>query len=166
MHLDAKFSPCRKWRYLLIRRWSNLPLLIWLLLNPSTADESRDDPTIRRCMGYAMNLGYGGIVILNLYALRSTLPGGLLLVDDPVGAENDEYLRMYALPTCQIVCGWGNWPVCRRSIAEQVGARVFAVRRLLRERGADTRALWVTSLGQPQHPLYLSSKLKPEQFSC
>jgi len=71
---DARFSPCSTWRYSLTRKWNALPLLGFIGLNPSTADETEDDPTIRRCIGFARDWGFGGIVMLNLFAYRSTDP--------------------------------------------------------------------------------------------
>lgn len=165
MKLAAVFSPRRIWRYELLRQWSELPTLVFIGLNPSTADESRDDPTIRRCIGFAMNAGYGGLMMLNLFGFRSTLPGSLLLVADPVGPGNDAALQKWISNRATFCCAWGNFPLGDRRRAELLGARVFAVCRMLRESSADVRALRLTSLGQPEHPLYLSSKLSPAPWN-
>lgn len=166
MKLAAHFSPCRTWRYSLTRQWNDRPAIVWIMLNPSTADESRDDPTIRRCIGFSMNHGYGGLVILNLFAYRATLPGSLMLPDvaDPVGPENDIALRAQLASGRTIACAWGNFPLCDRVHAEKLGARVFAVCRLIA--GADVRALRLTSLGQPEHPLYLPARLRLWPWAC
>jgi hypothetical protein len=66
--------------------------LCWVLLNPSTADDRRDDPTIRRCLGFARSLGYGGIHVVNLFAFRATCPRQLRAADDPVGPDNDGFI--------------------------------------------------------------------------
>jgi len=88
MERDALISPCSQYRYWLLRRWSNRPLATFVMLNPSTADANSDDATIRKCMGFADAWGLGGIWVVNLFALRSTNPYGL--VSDEVG-------RRYAL---------------------------------------------------------------------
>lgn len=88
----AGISECGTYRYWLCREWSpGLDSLVWLMLNPSTADATQDDPTIRRCMGFARRWGYGGITVVNLYAYRATNPRDLLTAADPVGPENDRY---------------------------------------------------------------------------
>ena len=158
--LGAEFSRCRTWRYSLTREWGELPPLVWMLLNPSMADEFRDDPTIRRCIGFSMVLGFGGCVILNLFALRSTYPCSLMTHPDPVGPGNDAALRTQARAGRTFACGWGNAPLSNRESAQKLGPRVFAVQSMLREAGADVRALKITSLGQPHHPLYLKSSLQ------
>jgi len=160
MKLGATFSGDRKYRYRLSRIWNdNVRPLMWLLLNPSTADESRDDPTIRRCIGYAMNWGYGGVIIHNLFAYRSIYPEELISVwcQDPVGSDNDRAIdadaRVY-----QIVCGWGN-----KVVTLKLDARLDQMRRLLR--GADLYHLKLTAMQQPQHPLYLHSRLTMQPFA-
>lgn len=162
MILGAEFSPCRIWRYSLTRQWNDRAMLVWMLLNPSTADESRDDPTIRRCIGFSMNHGYGGLMILNLFAYRATLPGSLMLpaVTDPVGRGNDAALRKQIAAGRTFACAWGNFPLANKDAAQKLGARVFTVCRILTDAGADVRALRLTGLGQPEHPLYLPARLR------
>lgn len=140
-----------KYRYLLWRRWGDdgCDMLRWVMLNPSTADASSDDPTIRRCIGYAKREGYGGLVVLNLFALRATSPLDLTLHTDPVGPRNDDFLREYALDATQIVCAWGT----KGAYLDREGT----VLRLLREIALDkcVRLGTLTRGGHPRHPLYL-----------
>jgi hypothetical protein len=105
----AQFSGCRRWRYALVRRWSiDDNLIAFIGLNPSTADEFTDDPTIRRCRCFARGWGYSGMVMLNLFGWRSTEPKGLLEADDPIGPANDEALLEWCRPMRQIICCWGS----------------------------------------------------------
>lgn len=152
----ATFSPCRTWRYRLERRWSAGPTAAFILLNPSTADETNDDPTIRRCIGYAKGWGYGGLVLGNIFALRSTDPKGLYSHPDPVGPDNDRVLAEIAREADRIVCGWGTHGAFT--------GRGGAVLRVIREAGATPLALKLTSAGHPGHPLYLRSDLEPRPF--
>ena len=103
----AEISRDGVYRYRLTRRWETddrASMLRWIMLNPSTADASLDDPTIRRCMGFARAWGYGGIVVHNLYALRATDPRQLRDHPDPVGPVNDSYIAGWRVPT---ICAWG-----------------------------------------------------------
>lgn len=155
----AVLSADGAYRYELTRRlndrirYDDPPLLGWIMLNPSTADADVDDPTIRRCMGFAQTLGYGGIVVRNLYALRSTDPRELREHPDPVGPDNDAYLyRTMQEPLT--VCAWGT-------LGGQRGRRVHA--RLL-DSGAELACLGRTLHGHPKHPLYLRSDTPLEVF--
>lgn len=156
----ATWSPCRRYRYTLRR--SNLQgmfepglhAVAFLLLNPSTATETEDDPTIRRCIGFARAWGFGELVILNVYALRSTDPAGLWTVDDPVGPENDAAIAEVAGQVERVVCGWGKHPRPKR--IERV-AELLA--------GRDTYALAVNKDGSPKHPLYIARDTDPSRYS-
>ncbi|TIX02022.1 MAG: DUF1643 domain-containing protein [Mesorhizobium sp.] len=152
----ATFSPCRTWRYRLERRWAPGPKAAFILLNPSTADETKDDPTIRRCIGFAKAWGFGGLVLGNIFALRSTDPRGLYSHADPVGPGNDEALRGIAREAEKVVCGWGTHGAlnCRGRFALDV----------MREAGATPLALRVTGAGFPGHPLYISADTLPRIF--
>ena len=150
---DARFSPCRSYRYLLTRRWASAPLLCWIMLNPSTADETVNDPTIERCERRAAMTGYGGIVVANLFALRSTDPRSLFTHPDPVGPDNDAALREAASSAGLIICAWGNHgPLLGRSTAFEA---------MLLRAGAHLHALKVGKTGQPGHPLYIGYDVKP-----
>ena len=108
----AEFSECKKYRYKLVRDFNQISdtgrYLGFVMLNPSTADEFIDDPTITRCINFAKNNGYTGIVVMNLYAYRATNPKELVTIDDPVGDQNDSYLRDFAAGIGDVVCAWGN----------------------------------------------------------
>ena len=85
-HTSARLSDDRRYRYLLVRRWDNtLPDATFVMLNPSTADERDDDPTIRKCIGFAKRWGCGGIKVVNLYAFRATNPRDCFAAADPIG---------------------------------------------------------------------------------
>lgn len=149
----AEFSPCRTWRYRLWRIWDpRVPLLVDVGLNPSTADERADDPTIRLGIGLAKRLGYGGLEKLNLFGLRSTDPRGLLRAGDPLGPRN---LDRIAEETCglDVLCTWGAWPrqhVPYAAVQRQVETLVINAR----EAGGRLLCLGTTKDGDPWHPLY------------
>jgi hypothetical protein len=143
---SAWFNEPQTHRYLLTRSWSAAPLMTWLLLNPSTADAFADDPTIRRCAGFAKREGCGGIQVLNLYGLRATDPHDLWdsagAGVDPVGASNDVIIAD-RVRSGLVVAGWGNHGARRgRQVARQLTAA-----------GVDLLCLGVTGSGQPIHPL-------------
>ena len=89
----AVLSPCGTWRYELPREWGNGNRLVVVMLNPSTADAEKDDPTIRRVIGFAKSHGFGNLLVLNIFALRSTDPDGLRVAQDPVGPDNDAHIH-------------------------------------------------------------------------
>lgn len=149
----AKFSNDRRYRYLLWRQWAGTDkLILFIALNPSTADETVDDPTIRRCRGYAKNWDASGFLVANLFAFRATFPQDLLAADDPVGSLNDNWLKISASLATQTVVCWGNHGSHHQ--------RSLAVLNLL----PTTFALKVNKSGQPCHPLYLPGDLKPIVF--
>ena len=117
MYKDAKLSDCRKYRYALWRIWdSEKPYALFIGLNPSTADETKDDPTICKCINYAKDWGYGGLCMANLFAFRATYPSDMKEVQDPIGPENDAWLKRLAKDAGVIVGAWGNDGVfCERS---------------------------------------------------
>ncbi len=151
----AQFSACRRYRYVLGRRWSAGELLPWIMLNPSTADAEHDDPTIRKCCAFAERLGFSGILVGNLFAFRATDPEELAKAHDPVGPENDHHLVELFDSTSvsrSAICAWG---------VHGAGPRAAAVMRLLAARGIELRALRLTKAGYPSHPLYLPGLLTP-----
>jgi len=119
---------------------------LFIMLNPSTADASLDDPTIRRCRGFAETWGCNGIQVVNLYAMRSTDPDALWNHPDPVGPENDQWLVSAANDAEEIVCAWG---------ADAKQSRVLEVMRMLTFGGARLKCLGTTKNGSPRHPLYV-----------
>ena len=152
--MTAIFSPCRKWRYTLERRWGGGTTAAFILLNPSTADETQDDPTIRRCIGYAKAWGHGSLIVGNIFALRSTDPKALYSADDPVGPDNDGYLNGIADMASVVVCGWGTHGGFRGR-----GSEVLRMLEAFRP-----TYLKLTKGGLPCHPLYLKSDLAPQEW--
>lgn len=141
----AIFSDDREYRYRLWRTWDvERPTVAFIMLNPSTADETTMDPTCTRCRGYAEDWGYGRLVVGNLFALRSTDPEGLYDHPDPVGPDNDDHLRAIVEDADRVIVAWGNHGELNGR-GEQVGEML----------DADLYALSVTQDGQPGHPLYL-----------
>jgi hypothetical protein len=143
----AIFDAKDKYRYSLWRSWSaHHPRILFILLNPSTADEQKNDPTIRRCMGFARAWKFGSIEVVNLFAYRATNYKDLFNVSDPVGAENNRFL-MQAVERCStVVLGWGT-----RGILLGRDRQVMS---LLASRN-DLYCLGITRDGQPRHPLYV-----------
>jgi len=143
----AIFDINGKYRYSLWRAWSAYhPRIAFVLLNPSTADEQRNDPTIRRCMGFARTWNFGSVEVVNLFAYRATDCRELLKKDDPVGEENNYYL-IQAVERCStVVVGWGT----RGTLLGRDGKVLSLL--------ADTKdvfCLGITKDGQPRHPLYV-----------
>lgn len=154
---SADFSPCRTWRYTLIRQWDDrLPRVLFILLNPSTADEYQDDPTNRRGIAFAVRWGYGSVVFCNLYAIRSSDPSVILQVDDPVGPDNDSFIRREARNADKIVCAWGSH--------KSVIGRDAEIYDLLASLGSAYYHLGLTKDGHPKHPLYLRKDVQPCLF--
>lgn len=151
----AALSENRLYRYSLHRRWAPTSPVRFIMLNPSTADATADDPTIRRCMGFARAWGYGGIVVHNLYALRATDPRELLAHPDPVGPDNDRYLRD-ADSAGLTVCAWGAHPAAARRADRVIG--------MLLGSGAAPHHLGLTKAGAPRHPLYLPRTAEPKRL--
>ncbi len=150
----ARFDGTGRYRYSLWRAWEPAPgpLCTWVMLNPSTADATQEDPTIRRCIGFARRWGFGAIAIVNLFALRSTDPRALYADPAPVGELNDDAILEGAELAAMVVCAWG-------AHGQHLG-RADHFRRLLRP--YQPRCLGVTKHGHPRHPLYLRGDLTPE----
>ena len=119
---DADFSKCRTWRYSLYRLWDkSKPHVLFVLLNPSTADECEDDPTLRRGIAYARKWNYGGVVFCNLFAFRTPNPNELKTAKDPIGPDNDKWLRREAELAGLVIAAWGVYgtlAVCRTKADE------------------------------------------------
>lgn len=138
------------YRYRLWRQWDDGDLMVWVMLNPSTADAAADDPTIRRCMGFARREGYAGIEVINLYALRCTKPKHLLDHPDPEGPDNSHHWdQVLSAPNIgKVVAAWG---------AAVSGDRLPGSRALGRWFRGHWCCLGVTAGGYPRHPLYVKS---------
>lgn len=142
--MGAVFSGDRSYRYALWRVWdSGRPLLMFIGLNPSTANEISDDPTVTRMMRRAADAGYGGLLVGNLYAYVSTDPRSLLVGGDKVGPAADALLRRMVEGTTAQLCGWGSFKAASR--------RAGSVYDLL----TRPLVLGLNHDGQPKHPLYL-----------
>jgi len=143
----AVFSPCKGYRYTLLRAWdSDKPSCIFIGLNPSTADETEDDPTIRRCIRFARDWDCGAMYMLNLFAIRGTDPKSMLAAPNPIGCHNNEYLKLASfLSGALIVCAWGAHGGHLKRDRE--------VSELLNH--CNLMCLGHTKAGHPKHPLYL-----------
>ncbi len=150
----ARFSRCRKYRYALWRQWDDGDdgFAMFVGLNPSTADESKNDPTVRRCIGYAMDWGYSGLIMTNIFAYRATLPPDMKAQTDPVGPGNNKALTQLATEAKVVVAAWG--------IHGAYLQRGSAVRKML----PRLNVLRLTKDGHPCHPLYLPKTLIPQPW--
>lgn len=148
----AEFSPDRVHRYALWRTWDkSKEIAMFIGLNPSTADEVKNDPTVTRCINYAFRWGYGGMIMSNIFAHRATDPKVMKGAADPVGPDNDRWLLRLAEKASLIVAVWGNHG--------EFMERGKAVMGLFE--GIDFHCLILNKTGHPKHPLYCSSSLKP-----
>ena len=152
----AAISDCEQYRYGLYRSWGWGDHLRFVMLNPSTADGEVDDPTIRRCMGFAWSLGFDGLSVFNLYAFRATKPADLWRAEEPTGGQrNDDLLRelLRQAKAVPVIAAWG------------VNAKPERVDWLMSLRGSEhVKALGVTKSGAPRHPLYLRADATPEPW--
>lgn len=157
----AAFSACGLYRYTLTRRITDgSRTVVFICLNPSTADAERDDPTSRRCIGYARDWGFARMVMLNLFAYRSTDPKALakLSLEQAVGPENVAHIESQALTASIVVCAWG-------ANAKVAPYHAYKVAKGLRQLGVELYALGFTKGSYPRHPLYLRRDLKPEPWN-
>ena len=152
----ARFSRCRKWRYLLWRKWGNGPVANFLMLNPSTADELKLDPSCTRARLYAERWGFGALIVTNLFGWRATDPGDMKAARDPVGSRNDPAILDVARKADLVVCAWGNH-------GAHLG-RSSAVLSQLRRSKIELHMLRLNGNGEPAHPLYLPGSLEPRPF--
>lgn len=157
--MDAEFSGDRLYRYRLWRTWDEArPPLGYVMLNPSTANEKFDDPTVVRCVERARRLGYGGVEIGNLYACRATYPRDLWKAPDPVGTLNDRYLNDLAERCRDVVLAWGIHAESARAQA------VVGVLRAANPDGIRLLHLGLTKDGQPRHPLHTAYAVPFREF--
>lgn len=156
---QAIYSPCERYRYSLTRVWDGLGRkALFVMLNPSTATEVQNDPTVERCERRARTLGFGAFQVVNIFAWRATDPRDMRAAGDPVGPQNDAAIRAGALWADQVICAWGTH-----------GAhldRGSAVRALLVASGvAPLFHLGLTAAGHPRHPLYLGYAVAPQEWT-
>jgi hypothetical protein len=152
----AVFSPCKKYRYQLWRTWGDAAPAVFVMLNPSTADEIDNDPTVERCERRARAMGYGGLRVSNIFALRSTDPSALYTEADPVGPDNDAAILESVSGAGLVICAWGAHG--------NLNDRGPAVLRLLREAGAIPHYLHLNRDGTPKHPLYVGYDVQPKAW--
>ena len=151
MQSGARFSPCGQYRYALWRTWNAaLPPVMFIMLNPSTADATHNDPTIRRCIGFARDWGYGGVRVGNLFAWRTPYPQVLRSVADPIGRKNDGALLDLADGAALVVAAWGVH-----------GAWQERAQQFRQEFTQPLHALGITKAGEPAHPLRLRRTCRP-----
>lgn len=154
----AEFSPCGLYRYSLWRQWgpADSPPAMFLMLNPSTADETQNDPTVERCQRRAREMGYGGLLVGNIFALRSTDPGALYCWDDPQGPDNNVAILKMAKRAGIVICAWGAHGRLRGR-----GKQVHAI---LKAAGVTPHYLILNKDGTPKHPLYISYSVRPKEW--
>jgi len=154
MKTNATLSECRKYRFSLSRTWDETkPYAMFIGLNPSTADETENDPTIIRCINFAKSWGYGGVYMVNLFAYRATLPTDMKSAEDPVGEDNDKWLVRLSEKAGIVVGAWGNHGTFKN--------RADKVKKLI----PDLHYLKLNKSGEPAHPLYLKADLTPKPMN-
>lgn len=156
MKSSALIDPTGHYRYQLRRRWEpGNAVVAFIMLNPSTADSSKDDPTLRRCITFAQDWGFNALVVANLYALRTPNPDVLQGHPCPIGPDNDAHLRRVMLQCRCLVAAWGSHPMAK--------PRVPALISLLPET-RSIMCLGYTSDNYPRHPLYMPRGTRPQPF--
>lgn len=153
---EAVYSDCERYRFLLTRTWGSGPRALFIMLNPSTATEIQNDPTVERCERRARALGYGAFRVTNIFAYRATDPKAMRAVDDPVGPGNDQAILGSLAWADTVICAWGNHGLHR--------GRGGEVEAKLRAAGARLHHLGLTNQRQPVHPLYISYDRQPQPW--
>ena len=153
---EALYSGCETYRYALTRIWAEGPRLLYIMLNPSTATEVQNDPTIERCERRARALGFGGFRATNIFALRQTDPFEMRRHAAPEGPENDAVLRAGLDWADMVLAAWGTHGA-HRGRGPQVEA-------LLRQGGRPVHHLGLSKAGHPKHPLYIAYAQAPERW--
>lgn len=155
---QAVYSPCTQYRYLLTREWAaEQGRVLFVMLNPSTATEVQNDPTVERCERRARALGFGAFRVCNIFAFRATDPRVMRAAPDPVGPANDAALAESAPWADRIICAWGT-----HGAYLDRGAQVES---LLRATGQPLWHLGLTKDGHPKHPLYIGYAVQPTPWS-
>ena len=139
--------------YVLSRIWDeSKPLVVIIGLNPSTADEKDDDNTIKKCINFSKNWGYGGLYMLNLFAFRATAPSDMFNASSPIGEENSKYIEKYSKLSDKVICAWGNngnFKNRSKEVLLNIENKFY---------------LKLNKTGEPAHPLYLNKNLIPIKF--
>jgi hypothetical protein len=153
----AVYSDCETYRYTLTRIWDEFrPKALFVMLNPSTATEVQNDPTVERCERRARSLGFGSFRVCNIFALRQTDPKLMRAHPEPVGSANDRAIVDACAWADQIVCAWG--------VHGEHLDRGPKVEALMRGTGAKLHTLGLTRQGHPRHPLYISYAARPQPW--
>ena len=153
----AVYSPCERYRYTLTRTWApETGKILFVMLNPSTATERQNDPTVERCERRARALGFGAFRVCNIFAWRETDPAKMRKAADPVGPANDAAIAEACHWADRIVCAWGTH-------GEHLD-RGPEVERLMRATGRPLYHLGLTKAGHPKHPLYIGYATQPEAW--
>ena len=142
----AEFSPCQRYRYRLSRQWARGARVTFIMLNPSTADAEKDDPTIRRCIGFAQREGFGRLDVVNLFAGRATRPEDLFAMPDPIGPENISVLIKQFRSRGAVIAAWGAHPKAQIAYLAMIQSVRFP----------SMLCLGKAKAGAPRHPLYVS----------
>jgi len=153
---EAVYSDCESYRYLLTRVWGAGQKALFIMLNPSTATEMQNDPTVERCERRSRALGFGAFRVTNIFAFRATDPKVMRAAADPVGQDNDAAILQSLDWADQIICAWGN-----HGLHLDRGAKVQI---LLQATGRPLLHLGLTGQNQPKHPLYISYDQQPESW--
>jgi hypothetical protein len=160
----ALISPCERYRWTLDREVdpSGKTTLLWIMLNPSTADAWKDDPTIRKCRGFTQRLGFHRMRVVNLYGWRATKPHNLRLAGDPVGTLNDSHVGFEMNTADMVIVAWGGHTL-PRSVTPTKAERIRSIVGM----AGRSQALWclgTTKDGSPRHPLMLPYETKLERW--
>lgn len=154
----AVYSDCEQFRYTLTRTWGDKGgHVLFVMLNPSTATEIQNDPTVERCERRARTLGFGGFTVCNIFAYRATDPRNMRAAPDPVGPENDAAILAAAQTADRIVCGWGTHGAHQN--------RGPAMEQVLRAQDKPLYHLGLSKAGHPKHPLYIAYTTQPMLWS-
>jgi len=149
----ADFSDCKKFRYRLWRRWAEGPSVSFLMLNPSTADGTSNDPTVERCHRRAVAMGFGALEVINIFGFRATDPKDLKKAKDPIGPQNDTAIIESARAAQMVICAWGGHGDHQD--------RHLQIQELLKENEIIPHVLSLTKMGHPGHPLYIPYSKTP-----
>ena len=159
MWSTVRFSDCETYRYDLNRVWDAAKgSVLFVMLNPSTADERRNDPTVERCERRARSMGYGSLWVVNIFAYRATDPKDLRRAASPIGPLNDDVLTKAAENADCVIAAWGAHGDHHQ--------RGHAVRDMLWARGVSLHHIGLTKMGHPRHPLYVGYDIKPQLWTA
>ena len=155
---EASYSDCEGYRFALTRVWdAKGPKVTFVMLNPSTATEVQNDPTVERCERRARTLGYGAFQVTNIFAFRATDPRVMKTQIDPVGADNNAMILAAAAWADLVVCAWGSHGA-HLGRGQEVGD-------MLRQTNQPLHHLGLTKEGHPKHPLYIGYAEQPRLWA-